>query len=163
MFGKNRVVFSSKNLERSYQPIGPSGRPTRPTLTILSAYHKATKAYSKWPNACWEMWRDPRLKKIYDKEADKPPKASLRERPRFSSKIGPERRSRIVDQAVELLVKKGRIKCQVLALDLTFIKSGSRRNLDNNTGYNDPESRIGKTVESEDWGYRLHLAIDEKS
>jgi transposase, IS5 family len=82
---------------------------------------------------------------------------------RFRSKVGPERLSRIVDQAVEVLVKTGRIKGQALALDSTFIKAYNRRNLDNRTGYSDPESRIGRAVKAKDLGYRLHLAVDVKS
>jgi len=71
--------------------------------------------------------------------------------------------ARIVDQAVEVLVKNGRIKGEVLALDSPFIKAYSRRNLDNRTGYSDPESRIGRAVKAKDLGYRLHLAVDVKS
>ena len=62
-----------------------------------------------------------------------------------------------------MLVSKGRIKGEVLALDSTFIKAYSRRNLDNRTGYSDPESRIGRAVKAKDLGYRLHLAVDVKS
>jgi hypothetical protein len=68
-----------------------------------------------------------------------------------------------VDQAVEVLVAKGRIKGEALTLDFRFIKAYIRRNLDNRTGYSDPESRIGKTVKAKDLGYRLHLAVDVKS
>jgi len=50
-----------------------------------------------------------------------------------------------------------------VALDSTFIKAYSRRNLDNRTGYSDPESRIGRAVKAKDLGYRLHLAVDVKS
>ena len=82
---------------------------------------------------------------------------------RFRSKVGPERLSKIVDQAVEVLVASGRIKGEALALDSTFIKAYSRRNLDNRTGYSDPESRIGRAVKAKDLGYRLHLAVDVKS
>jgi hypothetical protein len=70
---------------------------------------------------------------------------------------------RIVDDVVELLVKKGRIKGETLALDSTFIKAHSRRNLDNRTGYSDPESRVGRAVKTRDLGYRLHLAVDARS
>jgi hypothetical protein len=48
-------------------------------------------------------------------------------------------------------------------LDSTFIKAHSRRNLDNRTGYSDPESRVGRAVKTRDLGYRLHLAVDAKS
>lgn len=109
-----------------------------------------------------QMWKDPRLKRICDIEADEAP-YGIAVLSRFRSKVGPERLGRIVDQAVEVLVKKGRIKGQALALDSTFIKSYSRRNLDNRTGYSDPESRIGRAVKAKDLGYRLHLAVDTKS
>ena len=79
-----------------------------------------------------QMWKDPRLKKICDIEANEPP-YGIAVLSRFRSKVGPERLSRIVDQAVEVLVKKGRIKGEALALDSTFIKAYSRRNLDNRT------------------------------
>ena len=70
---------------------------------------------------------------------------------------------RRVDEAVEVLVKKERIKGETLAMDSTFIKAYSRRNLDNRTGYSDPESRVGRAVKAKDLGYRLHLAVDAKS
>ena len=50
-----------------------------------------------------------------------------------------------------------------MALDSTFIKAYSRRNMDNRTGYSDPESRVGRAVKAKDLGYRLHLAVDAKS
>jgi hypothetical protein len=108
------------------------------------------------------MWKDPRLKKICDIEASEPP-YGIAVFSRFRSKVGPERLAKVVDQAVEILVKKGRIKGDALALDSTFIKAYSRRNLDNRTGYSDPESRIGRAVKAKDLGYRLHLAVDVKS
>jgi hypothetical protein len=108
------------------------------------------------------MWKDPRLKRICDIETDEPP-YGIAVLSRFRSKVGPERLTRIVDQAVEVLVTKGRIKGETLALDSTFIKAYSRRNLDKRTGYSDPESRIGRAVKAKDLGYRLHLAVDVKS
>jgi hypothetical protein len=41
---------------------------------------------------------------------------------------------RIVDHAIQLLVMKGGIKGEALAMDSTFIKAHSRRSLDNRTG-----------------------------
>ena len=70
---------------------------------------------------------------------------------------------RIVDHAVETLLKKGRIRGETLALDSTFIKAHSRRSLDNRTGYSDPESRVGRAIKTRDLGYRLHLAVDTRS
>ena len=73
-----------------------------------------------------QMWKDPRLKRICDREADEPP-FGIAVLSRFISKVGPERLSRIMDQAVKVLVKKGRIKDEALALNSTFIKSRSIR------------------------------------
>jgi hypothetical protein len=93
------------------------------------------------------MWKDPRLKKICDIEADQPP-YGIAVLSRFRTKVGPERLSRIIDQTIEVLVKKGRIKGEALALDSSLIKAYSRRSLDNRTGYSDPESRIGRAVKA---------------
>ena len=109
-----------------------------------------------------QMWKDPRLRKICDIETDQPP-YGIAVLSRFRTKVGPERLSRVVDQTVDRLVKSGRIKGESLALDSTFIKAYSRRNLDNQTGYSDPESRVARAVTAKDLGYRLHLAVDVKS
>ena len=109
-----------------------------------------------------QMWKDPRLKRICDIEADELP-YGIAVLSRFRSKVGPERLMRIVDEAVEALVRKGRIKGETIALDSTCIKAYSRRNLDNRTGYSDPESRVGRAVKAKDLGYRLHLAVDARS
>jgi IS5 family transposase len=109
-----------------------------------------------------QVWKDPRLKKICDIEADEP-SYGIAVLSRFRSRVGPERLAEIVDQSVETLAAKGRIKGEALALDSTLIKAHSRRNLDNRTGYSDPESRIGRSVKAKDLGYRLHLAVDVKS
>ena len=58
---------------------------------------------------------------------------------------------------------RGRVKGEALALDSTFIKAYSRRNLDNKTGYSDPESRVGRAVKAKDLEYGLHLSVDAKS
>jgi len=55
----------------------------------------------------------------------------------------------VIDQTVEVLVSKGRIKGEALALDSTFIKAYSRRNLDNRTGYGDSESIKQENTEEE--------------
>jgi len=57
-------------------------------------------------------------------------------------------------RAVEVLVKKGRIKGETLALDSTFIKAYSRRSFDNRTGYSDSELRVGRAIKTKDFGYK---------
>jgi transposase len=98
------------------------------------------------------MWKDQRLKKIWDIEADQQP-YGIAVLSRFRSKVGPERLARIMDQTVEVLVKKRRIKGEGIALDSTFIKAYSRRNLYNRTGSSDPKSRLGRAVKAKDLGY----------
>jgi hypothetical protein len=109
-----------------------------------------------------QMWKDPRLRRVCDIEESEPP-YGIAVLSRFRSRVGPERLMRIVDRAIETLVEKRRIKGETLALDSTFIKAHSRRNLDNRTGYSDPESRVGRAVKTRDLGYRLHLAVDCRS
>jgi IS5 family transposase len=163
LFSKVDLSFAQKVLNEPYHPPGSRGRPQRNPLGIFKAHLvRRLKHIPSDRMLVRQMWKDPRLRKICDIEADEPP-YSIAVLSRFRSKVGPERLSRIVDQAVEVLVKKGRIKGEALALDSTFIKAYSRRNLDNRTGYSDPESRIGRAVKAKDLGYRLHLAVDVKS
>ena len=51
------------------------------------------------------MWKDPRLKKICDIEADQQP-YGIAVLSRFRAEVGPDRLSRIIDQTVAGLVKK---------------------------------------------------------
>ena len=80
-----------------------------------------------------QLCKDQRLKKICNIEASELA-YGIAVLSRFRTKVGPERLSRVVDHAVEVLVKQGRIKGEAVALDSTFIKAYSRRNLDNLTG-----------------------------
>jgi transposase len=163
LFCKTDLSLAQKVLNESFHPLGSPGRPPRNPLGIFKA--QIVKRLKHIPSdrmLVRQMWKDSRLKKICDIETDQPP-YGIAVLSRFRSRVGPERLSRIVDQAVEVLVKHGRIKGEGIALDSTFIKAYSRRNLDNRTGYSDPESRIGRAVKAKDLGYRLHLAVDVKS
>jgi transposase len=163
LFCKTDLTFAQRILNEPFHPIGSRGRPQRSPLGIFKAHIvKRLKHIPSDRMLVRQMWKDPRLKRICDIEKDQPP-FGIAVLSRFRSKVGPERLARIVDQTVEVLVKKGRIKGEALALDSTFIKAYSRRNLDNRTGYSDPESRIGRAVKAKDLGYRLHLAVDVKS
>jgi len=163
LFSKTDLTFAERVLNEPYHPPGSRGRPPRNPLGIFKAHiFKRLKHIPSDRMLVRQMWKDPRLKRICDIEEGQPP-FGIAVLSRFRSKVGPERLSRIVDQTIEVLVKKGRIKGEALALDSTFIKAYSRRNLDNRTGYSDPESRIGRAVKAKDLGYRLHLAVDVKS
>src|SRR3989337_3806264 len=163
LLGKVDLSCAQKILNEPFHPVGSPGRPQRNPLGLFKAHLlRRLRHIPSDRMLVRQMWKDPRLKKICDIETDEPP-FGIAVLSRFRTKVGPERLARIVDQAVEALVKKGRIKGEALALDSTFIKAYSRRNLDNRTGYSDPESRIGRAVKSKDLGYRLHLAVDVKS
>jgi IS5 family transposase len=163
LFSKVDLSFAQKILNEPFHPAGSPGRPQRNPLGLFKAHLvRRLKHIPSDRMLVRQMWKDPRLKKICDIEANEPP-YGIAVLSRFRTKVGPERLARIVDQAVEVLVTMGRIKGEALALDSTFIKAYSRRNFDNRTGYSDPESRIGRAVKAKDLGYRLHLAVDVKS
>jgi transposase len=163
LFSRVDLSFAQKVLNEPFHPKDSPGRPPRKPLGIFKAHLvRRVKHIPSDRMLVRQMWKDPRLKRICDIEDEEQP-YGIAVLSRFRSKVGPERLARIVDQAVEVLVAKGRIKGEALALDSTFIKAYSRRNLDNRTGYSDPESRIGRAAKAKDLGYRLHLAVDVKS
>ena len=163
LFSKVDLSFAQKILNEPFHVAGSPGRPQRNPLGIFKAHMvKRVKHIPSDRMLVRQMWKDPRLRKICDIEEDESP-YGIAVLSRFRTKVGPQRLSRIIDQTVRLLVLKGRIRGEALALDSTFIKAYSRRNLDNRTGYSDPESRIGRAVKAKDLGYRLHLAVDVES
>jgi transposase len=163
LFGKVDLSFAEKVLNEAYHVIGSPGRPPRKPLGVFKAHLlRRLRHVPSDRMLVRQLWKDPRLRKICDIEENESP-YGITVLSMFRKRVGPERLMRIVDHAVELLVRKGRIKGEALALDSTFIKAHSRRNLDNHTGYSDPESRVGRAVKFRDLGYRLHLAVDCRS
>ena len=163
LFRKVDLSFAQKVLNESFHPRGSPGRPPRSPIGIFKAHLlRRLRHIPSDRMLVRQLWKDPRLKRICDIEASAPP-YGIAVLSRFRSRVGPERLALIVDDAIGTLVKKGRIKGKTLALDSTFIKAYSRRNLDNKTGYSDPESRVGRAVKAKGLGYRLHLAVDTKS
>jgi len=163
LFCKVDLSFAKRVLDEPYHSVGSPGRPPRNPLGVFKAHLvKRLKHIPSDRMLVRQMWKDPRLKRICDIEADQQP-YGIAVLSRLRSKVGPERLARIIDQAVNVLMEKGRIRGEAIALDSTFIKAYSRRTLDNRTGYSDPESRVGRAVKAKDLGYRLHLAVDVKS
>jgi IS5 family transposase len=163
LFGKVDLSFAEKVLNEAYHPKDSPGRPPRKPLGVFKAHLlRRLRHVPSDRMLVRQLWKDERLRRICDIEKDEPP-YGIAVLSTFRKRVGPERLMRIVDHAVEVLVKKRRIKGEALALDSTFIKACSRRNLDNRTGYSDPESRVGRAVKSRDLGYRLHLAVDCRS
>jgi transposase len=163
LFSKVDLSFAEKVLNEAYHPKDSPGRPPRKPLGVFKAHLlRKLRHVPSDRMLVRQLWKDPRLRRICDIEKNEPP-YGIAVLSMFRKRVGPERLMRIVDQAVELLVRKGRIKGEALALDSTFIKACSRRSLDNRTGYSDPESRVGRAVKFRDLGYRLHLAVDCRS
>jgi len=110
LFCKVDLSFAQKVLNEPFHPFGSRGRPPRSPLGLFKAHLvMRLKHIPSDRMLVRQMWKDPRLKKIYDIEADDPP-YGIAVLSRFRSKVGPERLSRVADQAVEVLVKKGRIR-----------------------------------------------------
>jgi hypothetical protein len=163
LFGKVDLSFAEKVLNEAYHPEDTPGRPPRKPLGVFKAHLlRRLRHIPSDRMLVRQLWKDPRLSRICDIEQGERP-YGITVLSMFRKRVGPERLMRIVDHAVDLLVRKGRIKGEALALDSTFVKAHSRRNLDNRTGYSDPESRVGRAVKFRDLGYRLHLAVDVKS
>ena len=163
LFGKVDLSFAEKVLDESYHAKDSVGRPPRSPLGVFKAHLlRRLRHVPSDRMLVRQLWKDPRLRRICDIEENEPP-YGIAVLSRFRKRVGPERLMRIVDHAIETLVKKRRIKGETLAMDSTFIKACSRRNLDNRTGYSDPESRVGRAVKTRDLGYRLHLAVDCRS
>jgi len=163
LFGKVDLSFAQRVLKEVYPPETSPGRPPRNPIGIFKAH--LLRRLRNIPSdrmLVRQLWKDPRLKRLCDIEASEPP-YGIAVLSRFRSKVGPEKLALIIDDALGILIKKGRVKGETLAFDSTFIKAYSRRNLDNRTGYSDPEARVGRAVKTKDLGYRLHLAVDAKS
>jgi len=152
-----------KVVKEAYHHKDDPGRPPRKPLGVFKAHLlRRLRHVPSDRMLVRQMWKDPRLRRICDIGENEHP-YGIAVLSRFRKRVGPEKLMRIVDDAVETLVEKRRIKAETLAMDSTFIKACSRRSLDNRTGYSDPESRVGRAVETRDLGYRLHLAVDCRS
>jgi transposase len=83
---------------------------------------------------------------------------------RFTRKIGEDNLNKIIDEKVVSLLKINQAKEVDVVLDASFIKAWSTRDpQDNQTGYSDPEARVGRTGRTFGLGYKLHLSIDSKT
>jgi len=130
LLSKVDLSFAETVLNESYHAIGFRGRPPRKPLGVFKVHLlRRLRHVPSDRMLVRQLWKDPRLRRLCDIEADEPP-YGIAVLSRFRSKVGPERLMRIVDQAIDLLVKKGRIKGEIVALDSSFIKGYSRRNME---------------------------------
>jgi len=83
---------------------------------------------------------------------------------RFSGKVGEDRLTKIIEEKVVKLLKQNGAKEVDAVFDASFIKAWSTRDpIDNQTGYSDAETRVGRTGRTFGLGYKLHLSIDHKT
>jgi hypothetical protein len=123
LFSKVDLSFAQKVLNEPFHPKDSPGRPPRKPLGIFKAHLlRRLRHIPSDRMFVRQMWKDPRLRKICDIEEGEPP-YGIAVLSMFRTKVVPERLMRIVDEAVEVLVKKGRIKGETLALDSAFIKA----------------------------------------
>jgi transposase len=129
LFRKVDLSFAGKVLKEIFHPEDSPGRPPRKPIGVFKAHLlRRLRHIPSDRMLVRQLWKDPRLKRICDIEVSEPP-YGIAVLSRFRSRVGPEKLAFIVDDALGMLVKKGRIKVETLALDSTFIKAYSRRNL----------------------------------
>jgi len=114
LFSNVDLTFTQKILNEPFYPVGSRGRPPRNPLGLFKAHLvRRLKHIPSDRMLVRQMWKDPRLKRICGIEADEPP-FGIAVLSRFRSKVGFEGPARIVDQTVEVLVQKGRVKGEAL-------------------------------------------------
>lgn len=142
-----------------YHQDGP-GKPPREPLGLFKAH--LARRYLRI-NSLRELERhlqnDERLRTICD-IGHAEPAYGRSVLSRFNQRLGARRLRRIVDKQVKKLLKKHMANPRTVAMDATFIKAYSRRNMDNRTGYSDPQARVGRAYRTYGLGYKLHLTVD---
>jgi transposase len=152
-----------KTIQEAYHQEG-SGRPPRSPLGIFKAL--ITKRLRQIPSdreLYRRLWNDSTLRMICDiEEREKPYHPS--QLTKFRTRIGPERLETIIASLVEELIQGGLIRGDTVAMDATFIKAYSKRDLqDNRRGASDPDAVVGRDERSYGLGYKAHIAADVDS
>jgi len=152
-----------KTIQEAYHQEG-LGRPPRSPLGIFKAL--MTKRLRQIPSdreLYRRLWNDPTLRMVCDiEEREKPYHPS--QLTRFRTRVGPERLETIIASLVEELIQGGLIRGDTVAMDATFIKAYSKRDLqDNRRGASDPDAVVGRDGRSYGLGYKAHIAADVDS
>jgi transposase len=154
--------FVKHLLEGCYHQNG-AGRPPRNPLGLFKAHlAKRFLRISSLRELERRLWIDERLRAICGITREEPAYGRT-VLSRFNQRLGTRHLRCIVDKQVKKLIRHRIVKIRTIALDATFIKAHSRRNMDNRTGYSDPESRVGRAYRSYGLGYKLHMAVDTAS
>ncbi len=162
MLNRLDLLFVEHLITGCYHREG-SGRPPRNPLGLFKA-HLARRflRISSLRELEHRLQIDEQLRTLCNIDKDEPAygRSVLS---RFNQKLGTERLRHIVNNQVRKLIRRHIVEARTVALDATFIKAYSRRNMDNQTGYSDPESRVGRAYRSYGLGYKLHMAVDADS
>jgi len=153
------LSFVERLVASCYHQDGP-GKPPRKPLGLFKA-HLARRylRISSLRELERRLWNDEKLRTICDIEYEESAYGRT-VLSRFNQRLGARRFRRIVDKQVKKLLKKHIANPKTVAMDATFIKAYSRRNMDNRTGFSDPEARVGRAYRTYGLGYKLHLAAD---
>jgi transposase len=154
--------FVQHLLESCYHQKG-AGRPPRNPLGLFKAHlAKRFLRINSLRELERRLWIDERLRAICGIAREEPAYGRT-VLSRFNQRLDARRLRRIVDKQVKKLIRRRIVRARTVALDATFIKAYSRRNMDNRTGFSDPESKVGRAYRSYGLGYKLHMAVDTGS
>jgi transposase len=151
-------------VQGAYHEKGSAGRPPRKPMAIFKALiMKRVQQVPSDRELCRRLWNDPETRMICDVEAEQKP-FHPSHLTRFRNRVGTKRLERIMRKIIRRLAKAGVINGETVAMDATFIKAYSKRDLnDNSHGSSDPDARVGRNGKTYDLGYKLHVAADAKS
>lgn len=79
----------------------------------------------------------------------------------FTTLVGAGRLRRIIEEKVDMLLRRSGVREVDAVLDTSFIKAWSIRHpMDSRRGYSDPDARVGRASRTYDLGYKVHLSVD---
>jgi hypothetical protein len=82
---------------------------------------------------------------------------------RFTHRVGAETLQLIIEEKVAWLLRRSGVTEVDVVLDASFIKAWSIRDpADNQTGFSDPDARVGRNGRSYGLGYKIHSSVEPK-
>jgi len=76
----------------------------------------------------------------------------------FRRRLGEGTYLRVFDDLLQMLLERGAVKGEVVAVDSTHVQAYSQRNRDKRTGKSDTDARVGRGRRGFILGYRVHIA-----
>ena len=168
--GDVALILSELDLEdieevvwEPYHREGPGRPPRSPVDIFKELVVKRLRQIPSDREIYRRLWADPGLREICDiEDHDRPYHPS--QITRLRRNVGPERLEGIMNNLVEELIDGGVIRGETAAMDATFIKAWSKRDLqDNSRGYSDPDAKVGRDGRTYSLGYRAHISGDSEA